>query len=152
MGPALCRCRRRTCAGRRRHWLVLARLASLVRRGEPVAASAGRNHTVLLVRVDSKSWVGSERAGNHSIALAGTRGQHAVVANDVRPWWRNQGRKLGDEVGGLENDVSRSITPAVLELVDEAAVGGPGKALQRQRRACDVADDPVTNLTRPDRT
>ena len=80
-------------------------------------------------------------ARHDAVALARTRAEDPVVANQMEAGRRDQGRELFDELLGLEDDVGRAVAPAMLEPVEKPPVLHPREALGGDRRAGDVATE-----------
>jgi hypothetical protein len=72
-----------------------------------------------------------------------------VVADQVEAGGRDQGRKLLDELLGLEDEVGRAVAPAVLEPVEKPPVLHPREALGGDRRAGHVAAESLEAATIP---
>ena len=57
--------------------------------------------------------------GDDVVAVPEVRGEHAVVSGEVGAWAWDQRGKPGNEVEGVEDDVSGPVTEGVLESVDD---------------------------------
>ena len=57
--------------------------------------------------------------GDDVVAVPEVRGEHAVVSGEVGAWAWDQRGKAGNEVEGVEDDVSGPVTEGVLESVDD---------------------------------
>ena len=77
--------------------------------------------------------------GDDVVAVPEVRGEHAVVSGEVGAWAWDQRGKPGNEVEGVEDDVSGPVTEGVLESVDDLSPFIDREAFVRQRRAGDVA-------------
>ncbi len=66
-----------------------------------------------------------------------------MVADEVEAGRRDQGGEPLQELEGLEDDVGRSVAPAVLEAVEEAPVLHAREPLGRDGRPCHVAAQPL---------
>jgi hypothetical protein len=71
--------------------------------------------------------------------MASGRSKDAVIANEIRSWGRDECGELLDEFQRRESDVSRTVTPATLECVDQTAVGKTRKSLRGDGRPCGVS-------------
>ena len=63
--------------------------------------------------------------GDDVVAVPEVRGEHAVVSGEVGAWAWDQRGKPGNEVEGVEDDVSGPVTEGVLESVDDLANAAP---------------------------
>ena len=61
--------------------------------------------------------------GHNPVAIAGARGENTVIAHLVGTRWRDQSGELLQEFQGLEDHVRAPVTPSMLQLVEQAAVG-----------------------------
>lgn len=77
--------------------------------------------------------------GHHAPALARAGAEDAVVADEVEARRRHQRRELLDELGGLEKDVGGAVAPAMLQAIEEPAIGHPGEPLGGDRGPSDIA-------------
>ena len=103
-----------------------------------------------LWRERARCGVGSGRdrcaVAHDEIAPAGRGGEHTVVAHLVHARRRNERGELLEQLERLErleHDMRGAVAPAALEPVEQPAVGEPGQTLGRDRRACDVAAEPL---------
>ena len=69
--------------------------------------------------------------------------EHAVIAQHVKPWRRDQGAEPRDEVERVEQDRVHTILPRVAKVVAAAAIGGELEAILGDGRARDVATQPL---------
>ena len=72
-------------------------------------------------------------------AVLEVRGEHAVVSGEMGTGAWNEGGEAGDEVDGVEHDMSRSVTEGVLESIHDLSVVIDREAFVRDGRARDVA-------------
>ena len=72
--------------------------------------------------------------------------EHAVVAQHMKPWWRDQGTQPRDEVERVEHHRVHTILPCVPKAVAAATVGGVFEALLSEWRPCDVAAQSLESL------
>ena len=77
--------------------------------------------------------------GDDVVAVPEVRGEHAVVSGEVGAWAWDQRGKPGNEVEGVEDDVSGPVTEGVLESVDDLSPFIDREAFVGERRAGDVA-------------
>lgn len=75
----------------------------------------------------------------HPGPVTGGGGQDAVVPDEVDPGWRNECGELFEQLQRLEPDMGRAVAPALLELVDQPAVGRLRQTLGGQRETRGVA-------------
>ena len=87
------------------------------------------------------------RSGHDLIAGAGARCQHAVVANLVGSGRWDEGDQPLQQLVALHQDVRRAVAPAGLETQGESAVGLHFEAIVRERRARDIAAEPLESAT-----
>ena len=73
--------------------------------------------------------------GDDAAAVLGVRGEHAVVSGEMGAGAWHEGGEAGDEVDGVEHDMSRPVTEGVLEsihdlpgVIDREAFVGDGGA------------------------
>jgi len=62
-----------------------------------------------------------------------------MIPHEMKPGRRHKGGKPGDQFKGLEDYVRGSVAPAVLEPIEQPAVGQKGQTLGCDRRATRVA-------------
>ena len=77
--------------------------------------------------------------GDDVVAVPEVRGEHAVVSGEVGAWAWDQRGKPGNEVEGVEDDVSGPVTEGVLESVDDLSPFIDREAFVGECRAGDVA-------------
>ena len=77
--------------------------------------------------------------GDDVVAVPEVRGEHAVVSGEVGAWGWDQRGKAGNEVEGVEDDVSGPVTEGVLESVDDLSPFIDREAFVGECRAGDVA-------------
>ena len=82
-------------------------------------------------------WVG--RVGDDAVAVLAVRGEHAVVSGEMGAGAWNEGGETGDEVDGVEHDMSRPVTESVLESIHDLPAVIDRETFVRQRGAGDVA-------------
>jgi len=64
-----------------------------------------------------------------------------MIPHEMQPGRRHKGGKPGNEFKGLEDDMRGSVAPAVLEPIEQPAVGQKGQTLGCDRRATRVAKE-----------
>jgi len=69
---------------------------------------------------------------------SGSGCENAVVPHKVEPGRRHQSRELPDEFERFKDDVGRSVAPAALEAIQQAAIRQQGETLLGQRRTRDI--------------
>jgi hypothetical protein len=74
------------------------------------------------------------------------RREHAVIAQHVKPRRRDQSDESRDQIERVEQDGIRSVSPGALEPVAKPAVTVLLESFLRERRAGDVAAQPLESL------
>ena len=73
------------------------------------------------------------------MAVFEVRGEPAVVSGEMDAGARHEGGEAGDEVDGVEYDMSGSVTEGVLESIHDLPAVIDREAFVRERWAGDVA-------------
>ena len=60
-----------------------------------------------------------DRVGDDAVAVLEVRGEHAVVSGEMGAGAWNEGGEAGDEVDGVEHDMSGAVTEGVLESIHD---------------------------------
>ncbi len=55
---------------------------------------------------------------HHEIAVLGVWCEYAMVTGEIGSWSRDEGRKLGEELQGLEDEVGGAVFEGVFEFVN----------------------------------
>ena len=77
--------------------------------------------------------------GDDVMAVFAVRGEHAVVSGEMGAGARHEGGEAGDEVDGVEYEMSGSVTEGVLESIHDLRAVIDREAFVRERWAGDVA-------------
>ena len=80
-----------------------------------------------------------DRVGDDAVAVLEVRGEHAVVSGEMGVGAWNEGGEAGDEVDGVEHDMSGAVTEGVLEPIQDLPAVIDREAFVRDGRAGDVA-------------
>ena len=78
------------------------------------------------------------RVGDDAVAVLAVRGEHAVVPGEMSAGTRDEGGEAGDEVDGVEHDMSRPVTEGVLESIHDLPAWrptAPGRGTPCPKRA-----------------
>ena len=59
------------------------------------------------------------RVGDDAVAVLDVRGEHAVVSGEMGAGARHEGGESGDEIDGVEQDMSGPVTEGVLESIHD---------------------------------
>ena len=79
------------------------------------------------------------RVGDDVVAVLEVRSEHAVVSGEIGAGTWHEGGEAGDEVDGVEYDMSGSVTEGVLESIHDLPAVIDREAFVRERWAGDVA-------------
>ena len=79
------------------------------------------------------------RAGDDTAAVLEVRGEHAVVSGEMGAGAWHEGGESGDEVDGVEHDMSRPVTEGMLESIHDLPAVIDREAFVGDRWAGDVA-------------
>ena len=82
-------------------------------------------------------WVSG--VGDDAVAVLAVRCEHAVVSGEMGAGTRHEGGEAGDEVDGVEHDMSRPVPESVLESIHDLPAVIDRETFVRQRGAGDVA-------------
>ncbi len=77
--------------------------------------------------------------GYDETAELGVGGEYAVIPGEIGSWSRDQGRKLGEELQRLEDEVRRAVLERVFELVDDLTRDLSGQSIKCERRSGNVS-------------
>ena len=82
-------------------------------------------------------WV--DGVGDDAVAVLAVRGEHAVVSGEMSAGAWNEGGEAGDEVDGVEHDMSGAVPEGVLESVHDLPAVADREPFVRECGAGDVA-------------
>ncbi len=68
--------------------------------------------------------------GYDETAELGVGGQQAVIPGEIGSWSGNKGRKLGEELQGLEDEMRGAVLERVFKLVDDLARDLSGQSIK----------------------
>ena len=88
-------------------------------------------------------WRVTFRLRNDKRPEGSRRGKYAMISNQVEAGWRHEGRELGHQVEGLEDDAAGAVAPAVPEAVKKPAAGQELQPLGGDRGTARVAAEPL---------
>ena len=77
--------------------------------------------------------------GYDETAELGVGGEYAVIPGEIGSWSRDQGRKLGEELQRLEDEVRRAVLERVFKLVHDLTRDLSGQSVKSERRSGNVS-------------